>query len=60
MILLTDTGENKMQVKDKIIVDDGSKFVTGQTILIEATGEYVYINSIDNNTLTVIQAEKIK
>lgn len=38
-----------------IVVDDGSRYVTNQVLLVEETGEYVMISAIAGNSLTVIR-----
>lgn len=39
-----------------IIVDDASAVVAGQVYMIEASGEYVYVESVSSTTLTVTRA----
>lgn len=36
-----------------IVVDDGTQFVAGAFGIVEATGEFIYIDSVFGNTLTV-------
>jgi hypothetical protein len=36
-----------------LVVSDGSEFVAGAVMMIETTGEYVYVTNVVTNTLTV-------
>lgn len=44
---------NDAMVGDSMVVTDASAIVAGQVYLVESTGEYVYVDSVAVNTLTV-------